>query len=203
MRTPIILSAILLSFAPALAEPIYVMRPSSVPSAAAVLPNNAFASSVTPTQPDPTQPGPMHPENPHSPPMPINSANDPNFLILQSEYWTSDFSNYRQDSVQFPTLPDLTATVDVSNGEAYVHNNPAQADHCTVRSRWGINVLWKSQYLQQGRATGFLPLKVGTYNMVFDCTGSELLDPATGQPKTDRPFRQYGSFQRVKIVAVP
>lgn len=181
----------------ATAEPVYVFRPPNLPSHSKILPVDAFRVSPVVVSPGPSVPGPMHPENPHSPPMPLNPGNDPSVVMLVSEYWGMDFANFRKDYVAFDALPDMEVQVSLSGGKGFRYTTPQSATSCFVRSRWGLGVLWTMALAGWNQEVVFKPLKVGTYNMVFECEGHRFSQPV--QP----PFADYGSLQRVKVVAVP
>ncbi len=203
MRTSILATAIaasLSTFALA-ADPIYVLRPPTVPSAAKVLPQDAFGASA------PT--APTAPSAPGTPSTPGNS-DDPDVLLFQSPEWVYAFENFKYQYVTFSQPPTIKASVSLSKDDGYYYKFPSGADICytgRIDSLFGTRLgsLENGHYVTHINPQGTFdlytidPKKVGTYRVLITCQGPGIWDTKTNAPPITPPFYWFGSFQRIEL----
>ncbi|TLX16938.1 hypothetical protein [Rhizobium sp. MHM7A] len=202
LKTILLASASLAVVTSVFAEPIYVLRPPTVPSSAKVLPLDAFSS-------DPQPPS----EGTDTP-----STSDPDVLVYEASEWDYHWENFENNYVTFRQPAPISATISLSKDDGYYYFIPSEADNC-----WdsggpnGLNVLHRSRLgsLEDGKYVTHVnseerfelitldPKIVGTYHFLVKCEGPHMWDPEKNAPTEKPPFVYFGSFQRVTVRAVP
>ncbi len=140
------------------ADPIYVLRPPTVPSAAKVLPQDAFGAA------------PSTPSNPTTPTIPSEPA-------AGADYISQGYAYYRT----IPGIPAYTATISLAKDTWYrlPRPAPAEAPVCHIQNSEPVVDLpfWNGGSLNY---ITIWPKKTGHYQLAIYCT--QIYDPKATEP---------------------